>query len=44
MVRLNRINDAMMPTGLFCCKIPVKESDSDETFCTGIYDRESGRL
>ena len=43
-VRLNQRNNALMPTGLYCCGIPVGDVDNNLTyFCIGIYNRESGQ-
>ena len=36
MVRLNRRNNAMGPTGSYCCDIPG--SNGDMTLCVGVYN------
>ena len=42
-IRLNRRINVTMPTGLYCCEIPVGDIDNNLTyFCIGIYNRESG--
>ena len=34
-VNLNRVNDVMMPTGLFCCVVP-DATEVDQTVCANI--------
>ena len=40
-VRLNRRNNAMMPTGVFCCEIP-DANGTDQSIYVGVYPHREG--
>ena len=41
-IRLNRRRNAVMPTGVYCCVIPIQDMNTFENFCVGIYSGELG--
>ena len=37
-VRLNRMSDAVAPTGIFTCAIPTNQSETNTNLYIGVYD------
>jgi hypothetical protein len=42
-VNLNRLNDVMMPTGLFCCEVPNTAGDA-QPLCANLGKRISQKI